>query len=148
MPGHFERWHHQRERFLLAMLALAKSRYGVGIASIGEKLESADTFQRNDLALQESFDRIFDRAVKLRPADGAGIGLRVEAAIRWVLVFLATRGTQRELPHRGVWPVVGDVDNDGVARAAIGAIGERVFKAAIAGIEKFLAAVSAGGKIG
>src|ERR1700686_3511195 len=148
MPSYFERWHHQRERFLLAMLALAKMRYGVGTAGIGEKLESSDAFERNDLTLQKGFDRIFDGAVELRPAHQAGIGLRVEAAVRWVLVFLATHRTQCELLHRGVRPVVRDVDDNGVARSAIGAIGERVFKAAIAGIEQFLAAVGAGGQVG
>src|SRR6202043_257838 len=145
---HFERWHHQRERFLLTMLALAKTRHGIGIASVDEKLESSDAFERNNFSLQKGFDRIFDGAVELRPAHRAGIGLRVEAAVLWVLVFLATHRTQCELLHRGVRPVVRNVDNDRVAWAAIGAVGERVFKAAIAGSEQFLAAVEAGGKIG
>ena len=118
------------------------------MASVSEKLESSDAFESDDFALQKRFDRIFGGAVELRPAHRAGIGLRMETAVRRVLVFFATHGTKRELLHCGVRPVVGNVDDDGVARSAIGAIGERVFKAAVTGIEQFLAAVGAGGKIG
>ena len=102
------------------------------IAGIGQKLESSNAFERDDFSLQQRLDRIFDRAVELRAADRAGIGLGVKAAVRRILVFFAAGGTQHELAHRRVGPVVRNVDDDGVTRAAVGAVGEGIFKAAVA----------------
>src|SRR5580704_3375856 len=80
-------------------------------------------------------------------AHRAGIGLRMKAAVRRVLVFLAAAGAEHKIPHACMGPVIGYVDHDGVARAAIGAVGEGIFEAAILWIEKLLPAVAAGGKV-
>ena len=146
-PRHFERRHHQRKRLLLAMLALPQARHCLGIARIHQKLESSNAFERDDLALSQRLDRIFDGAVELRPAHRARVGLRVKAAVRRILVFLAAPRAQHEITHRRVGPVIRNVDDDGVARPAIRAVGEGIFKAAIVGIEQFFAAVGAGGQV-
>src|SRR5580692_8409549 len=72
----------------------------------------------------------------------------MEAAIRGILVLLAAGGAKNEIPHGGVGPVVGYVDNDCVARAAVCAVGEGILKATIRGIEQFRSAVGAGSEIG
>ncbi len=50
--------------------------------------------------------------------------------------------------HGGGRPVVGDILDDGEARAAIGAIDERVEIAAIAGVEQFPLTIRTDGDIG
>ena len=52
------------------------------------------------------------------------------------------------LGHGGVAAVVRDVENDGVARAAIGAVGEGVAVAAIGGVGEIGGAFRTGGDVG
>ena len=96
----------------------------------------------------QSCDGIGDRAIELRPAHRTGVGLGVKAAVRGILVLLAAPRTEHEAAHGRVGPVIRDVDDDGVARAAVRAVGEGIFKAAILGIEQLVPAVGAGGQIG
>jgi hypothetical protein len=88
---HSKRRHHQRERLLFPMLALAQARYRIPVASIHQKLESSNPFQGDDFALQQRFDRIFDSAIEFRPAHRAGIRLRVKAAVGGILIFFPAR---------------------------------------------------------
>ncbi len=85
--------------------------------------------------------------LKLRAADRAGVGLGVEAAVQRVFVFPLAVGAHLEDAHGGQRPVVGDVLDDGEARAAVGAVGEGIAVAAVALGENFLQAGAAGGDI-
>ena len=71
-----------------------------------------------------------------RAADGAGIGLRVEAAVGGVGVLRRAGRAHGEAGHGGGGAVVGDVLDDGVARAAVGAVGEGIAEAAVGGSPK------------
>ncbi len=144
LVGHRDGRHHEREWLFLAMLALAETRDRSRLTGVAQKLESANAFQGNDLALAQSGCGVGDGAAELWPADWARVGLGVEAAVGRVLVFLAASRAERKLPHRRIGPVVRNVDDDGVARSAVGAVGEGIKKAAVGGIEQFFAAVGTG----
>ena len=75
------------------MLALAQACHRIAVAGVNQKLESSNTFEGYDFALQYRFDRVRDSAVELWPAYRAGIGLRVKAAVRGIFIFFATGGT-------------------------------------------------------
>ncbi len=83
-----------------------------------------------------------------RPAHGAGVGLRVEAAVGGVVVLALARRAHREGRHRRERPVVGDAPRDGEARAAVRAVDERIAEAAVARREELREAVGAGGRVG
>jgi len=82
-----------------------------------------------------------------RAAFGAGQGLGVEAAIRRGFVFGTAVVAEREIGHRGVGPVVGHGGDDGVARAALGAIDEGIAVTPFMGIVQLFHAVVTGIKI-
>ena len=125
--------HHDRERFLVAMFAVSQAGDGNRVASIGQELESADTFQGDDAAAPQGFGRVRDGDIEARAAHGAGDGLRVEAAVERVGVLGEAGGAQLEVRERGVRAVVRDVADDGVAGTAAGAVGEGIAVAALAG---------------
>ncbi len=79
-----------------------------------------------------------------RPAHGAGVGLGMKAPVGRVFVFRAAGRAQREAPHGGALPVVGQVLDDREARAAVGAVGEGVLVAPVPRVEELGAAVVAG----
>src|SRR5579863_1574470 len=109
------------------MLALAEAGDGIGIAGVNQKLESSDAFERDDFSVAKGRGRVGDGAVELWATDWAGVGLSVEAAVGGIFVFFAAGRAEGESPHRRVGAVVGNVDDDGVARATIGAVGEGIF---------------------
>ncbi len=80
----------------------------------------------------------------LGAAHGAGIGLRVKAAVGRGGVLAAAVGTHLEGPHGSPRAVVGNIENDAIARSAVGAVGERIAEAAIGRIAKFREAGRAG----
>ena len=82
-----------------------------------------------------------------RPAHRAGVGLRVEAPVGRVLVLPPARRAQRERAHGGALAVVGQVLDDREPGAAVGAVGERVVVAPVAGVEQLAPAVGAGGDV-
>ena len=77
-------------------------------------------------------------------AFGASQGLGVEAAVRRGFVFGAAVVTERKISHRGVGPVVGHGRDDGVARAALGAIDKGVAVAPLSWIVQLFHAVVTG----
>ena len=66
------------------------------------------------------------REPRARAADGAGVGLGVVAAVAGIVVLGLAGGAHREAGHRRARPVVRDAADDREARAAVGAVGERV----------------------
>ena len=83
-----------------------------------------------------------------RPALRAGHGLGMETAVQRVAVFGLAAGAEGEAGHAGGGAVVGDGPGDGVARPAVGAIGEGIAEARIAGRVHVAQAVLADAHIG
>ena len=82
-----------------------------------------------------------------RAANRTGIGLRVKPAVARVVVFRPARRAHREFFHRGVRAVVGQRFDDAEARAAVGAIRERITIAPVFRIENFAQAIGTGGDV-
>ena len=59
----------------------------------------------------------------------------MKAPIRRVLVLASAIRTHGEISHGRQWPIIGDVACDGEAWPAVGAVGERVPKAAVGRVE-------------
>ena len=96
--------------------------------------------------------RVFTNAAafpqfEMRAANRARIRLGVEAAVPRVVVFGLALRAHRERFHRSVHAVIGQGFNDAEARAAVGAVGERVTMAAIFGIKDFAQAIRARGDV-
>jgi hypothetical protein len=128
------------------------------------EVEAAEAFHGDDFALADGFCgggqgfaavRGFPRLVRrslsfpvpqreVRAADGAGVGLGVEAAIERVVILSLALRAHDEALHRGVGAVVGQRFDDAEARAAIGAVGERVAVAPVVRVEDFGQAIGAG----
>ena len=83
-----------------------------------------------------------------RSADGAGVGLGVEAAVRGVIVLVPALGAHLEAGHRGRGPVVRNRAGYGEAGPTVGAVGERVAVAAVRWVEDLPQALLAGGDVG
>ena len=144
---------HDGEGFFAAALAAAELFDRGGLARVAGELIAAEAFPGNDATGAEQIgDAGEDGAGGLgrgrgsgwpvvsivedeaRAADRAGVGLRVEAAILGVLVLAEAVGAHGEFRHGGHGAVVGNVEDDAVARAAVGAVGEGVVVAAIGGV--------------
>ena len=82
-----------------------------------------------------------------RPADGAGVRLRVEAPVAGIVVLGLARRAHREAGHRRRRPVVGHAADDREARPAVRAVDERVAEAAIGRVAQLGEAVVAGRRV-
>ena len=71
----------------------------------------------------------------------------MEAAVQRVGVLPPAFGTELERAHGGPGPVVGDIENDAIARPAVRAVGERVPVAPIMRVKELAEAIGAGGNI-
>ncbi len=128
------------------------------IARIHQKLEAADTLERHDAAPIKRI-RYLAQRINLRarllggfdpdawPAHRAGVGLGVKPAVKGFGVLPRAIRAHAKAAHGGVGTVVGDLQDDAVARAAVGAVGERVAVATILAIPQFSQAGRAGGQI-
>ena len=123
-------------------------------------MKAADALDGHDLAGHQAVDRRSHRIVgrnlcsvwrdqpDARPAHRAGVGLRVEAAVRGIVVLRLAGRAHGEARHRGLRTVVGNAARDGEARAAVGAVQKWIAVAAVVGIEQLAQAVRAGGRVG
>jgi len=81
-------------------------------------------------------------------ADGTGVGLSVEAPVERVAVFgLAVRAHGKDA-HCRLIAVVGHVQHDGEAWAAVSAVDERIAITSVGWGEEFAQAIVAGAGIG
>ena len=161
---------HDGERLVGAPLAQLQAAHGVAIRGVAGEMEAAEALDGQDLAGAQQIGGLtdgrrragfaaggqLDHAVSLRiqtqqPHAGAAhrtrVGLRVEAAVARVLVLPPAGRAQREAPHRRPLAVVGQVLDDREPGPAVGAVGERVVVAAVAGVEQLATAVVAGGDV-
>jgi hypothetical protein len=148
---------HHRERLVLAVLAGPERRHGGLVAREAGEVVAADALDRDDPALAKRGDSAAQRLVAVvvagqqpqrRPALGARVGLGVEATVGRVRVLRGAARAQLEAGHRGQRPVVGDAAHDREARAAVGAVDERVAGAPVQRVEQLREAVVAGRGIG
>ena len=141
------------------MLAAAQRRDGLLVAGHGGQVIAAEALHRDDTPRAQQLGRDLDRLTGKRLAPSrhqAQLGtarrardrLRVEAAVRGILVLARAVPTHGEAGHRGTRPVVRHVTHDREARAAVRAIGERVAEASIVRVEQLAEAVLARGDVG
>ena len=61
----------------------------------------------------------------------AGVGLGMKSSVCRVVVLSLARGAHFKVLHGGFRPIIRNIVNDGIAGSAVGAVDERVLKAAI-----------------
>ena len=86
--------------------------------------------------------------LKLGTTVRAGNRLRVVAPVRGVGVFALTLVAHAEMAHRCARPVVRERLDDGVARAALGAVNEGVAVSPVVRVAQLSATGRAGGEVG
>ena len=169
-----DRGGHHGERLALAPLARAQLRHRLGAVRIAHEVEAAKPLHRHDAALCQQprgarEDRVALLARRapgyraerrrhvaafvlapahLRAARKACVGLGVEATVEWIAVFGGAPLAQGEVLHGRAGAIVGQLLDDGEARAAVRAVDERIAIAAVVGVEQFARAIVAGGKVG
>ena len=79
----------------------------------------------------------------MRPAIRTGNWLGVEAPVKGVRIFCQAGRAHFELPHRGFWPVIRNICDDGEAGAAVGAVNEGITVAPVMRVEQFCQAIRA-----
>jgi len=156
--------HHERERTFLAKLAFAQREHRGSVRGVARQVVTADAFDGNDCARTQERRRARDRfgsaggfaartpgafvehvrGTALR----AGDRLRVIAAVGRIVVFAPARGAEFPRAHRGVRAIVGQIEDDAVARPAIRAVDVRVRGAPIGRSEEFAHARGANREIG
>jgi hypothetical protein len=150
---------HEGQRLGPPGLRPAQPGDGLPVERVADKVESAESLDGQDFALEDEFDGLGDRVVEraprprvverqARPADRAGDGLGVMPAVEGVLVFPPAVRAHRETRHGRPGPVVGQVPDDRVAGPAVSAVGEGITVAALSGRRDLLEALGAGGDIG
>ncbi len=122
-------------------------------------MKSAETLYSDDAILFEQTDGLAQRfghverhtigraEQQLRATIPAGVWLRVETAIGGIVILSLAGGAHLEGRHRSACAVVGNIANDGEARAAIGTVDKGVAETAIAGIHHFTQAIGARGNV-
>jgi len=135
------------------------------VRRIAGQVEAAETLHSHNVPGPQELPRRPDGrvSVRLRPhpqtlrgefqpdagaADGAGVGLGVEAAIRRIIVLRLASGAHAEGGHRRLGPIVGDIADDGEARAAVRAVDEGIAVASVARVKKLSQAIVADGDVG
>jgi hypothetical protein len=166
LPDLVQGGHHHRKGLVRAALALAQRAHCLCVRRITGQVKPAQALDRQDRAPAEQASRSRDRVLaglhrgqacsrlrragnelQARAAGRARVRLRVKAAIARVVVLSLAVRAHRKDAHRGVRPVVRHVGDNGKARAAVRAIGERVPIAAVGGIQKLAQAVRARGGV-
>ena len=144
------------------MLPLPQARYGVRVSRVASQMKTADPFDRYDSAGFDKRgggrDRIAARFERHRPpvsllqpnfraANGAGIWLSVEAAVRGLPIFGKAVPAHLERRHARRGAVIGDGPKDRKPGAAKRAIRKRIAIAPVRGVANLGQAGRAGGRI-
>ena len=139
--------------------------YGLVVRRIAGQMKTAQSLDRQDSTLLQYLPRFADfrkaapskverraqlvaqHQCKRRSALGTRVGLRVKTPVRWIFVLREAPFTHCEAGHGSQRPVIGNLPRDGVARAAVGAVGEWITVPAISCAAEIPQAVVAGGDI-
>ena len=158
-PGRRDVGRHQRERLVLAALALPQGRRGRLAERVDREVIAAEALDREHPALGQQRRRRDDRIPgPFRPggveqpqpgaAGRAAYRLSVEPPVGRIGVLGRAVGAQPEPRHRGQRPVVGDVAHDREPGTAVRAVDERVAEPAVSPIGQLGQAVGAGSGVG
>ena len=156
---------HDRQRLVRPALAPLEPAHRLAVGGVAGQVEAAEPLHREDLTAAQqlgggadggggvvrlAFGKSHDPAALRtphqphpRPTRGARVGLGVKAPVGRVFVLGPAGRAEREAPHRGALPVVGQVLDDRESWTAVCAIGEGILKAPIARIEELGAALVA-----
>ena len=153
--------HHAGQGLGGAPLALAQGLHGSLVGGVCAQVPAAQSLHGDDLASQQAPCRLLDEGVALRPcgcglrqgaasaqhgpAVEAGVWLGVVAAVLLAGVLGRAAGAHGKGGHGRERAVVGEVVDDGEARAAVGAVDEGVAVAPVLWVEQLCQAVRAGG---
>ncbi len=153
--GGFKVRHHDGKGFFDAQFPFAQGGHCLRVGGITGQVEAPEAFDRQGSPVFEQLARLPDGSFfflrsfsvyfqpDMRAAGGAGDRLGMEAAVQRVVVFVMAVGAHLEGSHSGLRSVVGDVFDDGEARAAVGAVDEGVAVTAVGGVEELAQAVRA-----
>ncbi len=120
--------------FSLRYFRFAELAHRRSVPCIAGEVISAESLYRDDIAGRQhrrgaanarfaaAGRRVADLQVIVGPATGAGDGLRVKTPIVGIVILAGAVFIERPEPHRRVGPVVRQRQDNGVARAAIGAV--------------------------
>jgi len=133
---------HHRERFGLALLALAQPGHGSRMARIAGQMEAAEALDGDDATVAQQAQGLRDRIAgqrlsrliqqaQLRPARRAAGRFGMETAVGRRAVFHSARRTERKAGQAGRRPVVGNLPADRVTRPAMRAGGKGIAPAAV-----------------
>ncbi len=164
---------HNGEGLARAALACPQASQRIGVLRVAHQVVAAQALHCHNAAFADYAHRCIDEPVGcfdvVRPLDAidaggaalsgarppqmgaaleASIGLSMEAAVRRVVVFRLAFGAHREFGHGSGRAVVGQPAHDGEARAAVGAVDERVVVAPVLRVEQLFHAGIAGGQVG
>ena len=151
---------HHREWLVLPVLARPQRGGRLLAARVHGEVVAAEPLHRQHLPVPQQRGRRRQRVAGLQqaavgrtqaqpgPAGGAADRLRMEPAVRRVVVLRRTRLAHGEGGHRCVGPVVGHVSHDGEPRPAVGAVDERVRIPPVRGIAELGQAAGAHGAVG
>jgi len=158
--GHRDIPHHHGECFVRTALALAQPAHGHLARGVTRQLIAAQALDGDNLARQKALRHLAHGLITmrqhrtlrggqrdLRPARGAGNGLRMEPAIARIFILCPTLGAHVKAGHGGVRPVIRNGRDDGEPWPAVGAVGKGVAVAPIGWIEQLAQAIRAGGDI-
>lgn len=158
-PHGLQVWNHDGQGLSLPVLPPSELQDRFILERVAAQVVAADPFDGDDLPLPdpgaEKAERIGHWHLvpsgvgKLQPgpARGAGSGLGMEPAIAGVLILGPTCRAHGEPGHGRPLPVVWDVQDDGEAWTAVGAVEEGITTAAILRVGQLLETVRAGGDI-
>ncbi len=151
----FEIRGHHGEGFLLAKFALAQRGDGSGIAGIAGEVITANALDGEDTPQAQQIGRARNRgrigiAIEqvARTAGGTGDGLGVEAAVGRVGVLRFAQRVHGPMAHGGAGAIVRQTFDDGITRAAVGAVDIWIAIARVGGIAHFGETVGADGEVG
>ncbi len=152
---------HHGKGFIFPDLAAPKAAHGAFIRGEHREMKATQPFDSENRPLLQVRDGLSDRRLALgkpfargrlkphlRPTIPAGIGLSMETPVPRVVVFSLTRRTHAEASHGGLVAVIGDIFDDSVAWAAVGAVDKGIAVTAIEGITELMKAVGTGADIG
>ncbi len=146
---------HNGEGFLLAKLALAQRGHCRGIAGIASKVISANPLDREDAAAAQQIGGARNRAGSgvaveqvARTAGRTGDRLRVKAAVGGIAILRVAQRIHGPTAHGGAAAIVGQSFDNGIARAAVGAVDIGIAVARIGGIAHFGETVRADREVG
>ena len=145
---------HKRKGLFVALLAAAQLIYDILPVAAAGKMYAAETLDGDYLTgfyiLPGKLCRVAGHFIAAgikeehtRAAIRTAVRLRMVAPVLYVMVFPVTVRAHRKRAHRGLGPVVRNVPDDRKARAAVGAVYERVPVAAVSGSPEFTQAVTA-----